>query len=210
MKDKRGARPFRYGAFLFVVLYTPMLYTGKGDDGTTKTFGCCDQRISKSSAITEALGALDEINSFLGVIKTNPGAQEMVVFVANEKKNISEIVGEVQNKLFIAQAEIAGADKHLSKEDVQSMENIINAIEHELPPISTFFVSGGTQLSALLDFARTLARRAERRVVAVAEEGSVSVGRETLAYLNRLSSLLYALSRQVNHKSGITEEPPVY
>ncbi len=187
-----------------------MLYTGKGDDGTTKTFGCCDQRISKSSAITEALGALDEINSFLGVVKTNPDAQGIVVSVATEEKTISEIAGDVQNKLFIAQAEIAGADKHLLREDVQSMENIVNAIEHELPPITTFFVSGGTHISALLDFARTLARRAERRVVAVAEEGSIPVGKETLAYLNRLSSLLYALSRQVNHKSGITEEPPAY
>lgn len=186
-----------------------MLYTGKGDDGTTKTFGCCDQRISKSSTITEALGALDEINSFLGVVKTNPSAQEMVVSIATEKKTISEIAGEVQNKLFIVQAEIAGADKHLVEEDVRSAENIINTIERELPPITTFFVSGGTQLSALLDFARTLARRAERRVVAVAEEGSV-VHKETLAYLNRFSSLLYALSRQVNHKSGITEEPPAY
>lgn len=187
-----------------------MLYTGKGDNGTTKTFGCCDQRISKSSAITEALGALDEINSFLGVIKTNPEAQGMIVSVVTDKKTLSEMAGEVQNKLFIAQAEVAGADKHIGEEDVRSMENVINAIEHELPPITTFFVSGGTQLSALLDFARTLARRAERRVVAVAEEGSVSVGKDTLAYLNRLSSLLYALSRQVNHKSGITEEPPAY
>ena len=205
-----GTRPHMVRPFLFVVLYTPMLYTGKGDDGTTKTFGCCDQRMSKSSAIIEALGALDEINAFCGVIKTNPHAEEAIVLVNESKKTIADILGEVQQKLFVVQAEIAGADKHLLEEDVHTLENVINVIERELPPITTFFVSGGTQLSALLDFARTLARRAERRVVAVAEEKSVSVSNETCAYLNRLSSLLYALSRQVNHKSGITEEPPVY
>ena len=176
-----------------------MLYTGKGDDGTTKTFGCCDQRVSKSSAVTEALGVLDEINSFLGVIKVNPQAV-----------SIAETLAEVQQNLFIVQAEIAGADKRITEEKVREMEVAIGAIEHELPPIKSFFVSGGTEIAALLDFARTLARRAERRVVAVAEEGAQAIGKETLAYLNRLSSLLYALARQANHKSGITEEPPTY
>lgn len=192
---------------LFLWYYISMLYTGKGDDGTTKTFGCCDQRISKSSAITEALGALDEVNSFLGIVKVNTHAGALAATLA-----------EVQQNLFIVQAEIAGADKHITLEKVREMENTINAIEAELPPIKTFFISGGTELAALLDFARTLARRAERRVVYVAEdssidserEGKVAIEKDTLAYLNRLSSLLYALARQVNHKSGITEEPPVY
>ena len=176
-----------------------MLYTGKGDDGTTKTFGCCDQRISKSSAVAEALGTLDEVNSFLGVVKMNNQATEIV-----------KILDDVQQNLFIVQAEVAGADKHIAQEKVAEVEEMINAIEAELPPIESFFVSGGTELAALLDFSRTLARRAERRVVGVAEEGVTPVSKETLAYLNRLSSLLYALARQVNHKSGITEEPPRY
>lgn len=186
-----------------------MLYTGKGDDGMTKIFGCCDQRISKSSAVAEALGALDEANSFLGVVKVHPHTGE-----------ITETLAEVQHNLFIVQAEIAGADKHIAEGKVRAMEADINAIEAELPPIKSFFVSGGTELASLLDFARTLARRAERRVVAVAEEASPAhggsperrqaVSKETLAYLNRLSSLLYALARQANYKSGITEESPRY
>ncbi len=186
-----------------------MLYTGKGDDGTTrifaskdgqaKTFGRCDQRISKSSVITEALGALDEVNSFLGVVKVNPRATEIV-----------GTISDVQQNLFIVQAEVAGADKHIAEKKVREMEAIINAVEALLPPIKSFFVSGGTELAALLDFARTLARRAERRVVGVVEEGKTPIGKETLAYLNRLSSLLYALARHANHKSGITEEPPTY
>lgn len=176
-----------------------MLYTGKGDDGTTKTFGCCGERISKSSAVAEALGALDEVNSFLGVVKMNPQAGE-----------VAKILAGIQQDLFIVQAEVAGADKHIIEGKVREMEMAINAIEAELPPIKSFFVSGGTELAVLLDFARTLARRAERRVVGVHEEGAVLVGKDTLAYLNRLSSLLYALARQTNYKSGITEEPPRY
>ena len=175
-----------------------MLYTGKGDNGTTSVFGC-NQRFSKSSAIAEALGTLDEVNSFLGVVKMNEQASE-----------ITQTLALVQQNLFIIQAEVAGAGKHIEEVKVRELENIINAIEAELPPIKTFFVSGGTEVAALLDFARTLARRAERRVVGVADEGVVAVGKNTLAYLNRLSSLLYALARQMNHKSGITEEPPTY
>lgn len=183
-----------------------MLFTGKGDTGTTKTFGCCDQRISKSSAVAEALGCLDEINSFLGVVKVRA---EGSAIKANDRA-IAEIVAAVQHNLFTVQAEVAGADKRVGEGAVRECEEIINAIEAELPPITCFFVSGGTELAASLDFARTLARRAERRTVAVHEEGIQAVDPHTLAYLNRLSSLLYALARQVNCKSGITEEPPKY
>ncbi len=175
-----------------------MLYTGKGDSGTTSAFGC-DQRFSKSSAIAEALGTLDEVNSFLRVVKVNERAG-----------GVAQTLVDVQQNLFTIQAEIAGADKHIDEARVRELEKIINTIESELPLIKTFFVSGGTEFAALLDFARTLSRRAERRVVGVADEGAVKVGKDTLAYLNRLSSLLYALARQTNHKSGITEESPKY
>jgi cob(I)alamin adenosyltransferase len=188
-----------------------MLYTGKGDNGTTKTFGCCDQRISKSSPVAEALGSLDEVNSFLGVVKVNARAYEVLVPRGDStEQKLGEIVDRVQQNLFTVQAEVAGADKHIAEEKVREAEGIINAVEAGLPPITSFFVSGGTELAALLDFSRTLARRAERRVVAVNEEGKVALGKDTLAYLNRLSSLLYALARHTNHKSGITEEPPTY
>lgn len=184
-----------------------MLYTRKGDDGTTSAFGC-DQRFSKSGAIAEALGTLDEVNSFLGVVKMNVRAGE--ILVPGTTSTIAELINKVQQNLFIIQAEVAGADKHIGHEKVSDTEIMINAIEAELPPIKSFFVSGGTELAAMLDFARTLSRRAERRVVGVADEGAVVVGKDTLAYVNRLSSLLYALARQVNHKSGITEESPKY
>ena len=184
-----------------------MLYTRKGDGGTTKTFGC-DQRISKSSAIAEALGSLDEINSFLGLLKIE---SEGVEFQLPEQKIIaSNTVGRIQQDLFIVQAELAGAEKTIAPEKVKWLEGIIDGIEKILPPITTFFVSGGTRRAALSDVCRTVARRAERRVVAVHDEGARPLGKDTLAYLNRLSSVLYALARAFNHQAGITEESPKY
>lgn len=172
----------------------------------TKAFGC-DQRMSKSSAVAEALGSLDEINSFLGLVKVELSGG----IGKKESKNISpEIVHAIQENLFIIQAEVAGFPKSLPKEKVTEAEKLIDDIEKQLPPIKTFFISGGTKLAALFDVSRTIARRAERRVVEVSEEGKVKVSKETLAYLNRLSSLLYAFARLSAYKSGIKEQAPSY
>jgi cob(I)alamin adenosyltransferase len=182
------------------------LFTGKGDDGTTKTFSC-NQRISKSSKTAEALGSVDEVNSFLGFIKVNSKAKE---FTIPDGRLFFEIIDEVQQNLFIVQAELAGADKKIVTEKVKKVEDIVNAIEKELPPIKSFFVSGGAELSTMCDFARTIVRRAERRVVDTHLEKMPEINPDTLAYLNRLSSLMYALARLANHKSGVDEEVPNY
>ena len=181
-----------------------MLYTGKGDDGKTKTFGC-DQKISKSSAITEALGCLDEINSFLGIVKVK--AHDLGFMIQDLR--IEQVVENIQQNLFIIQAELAGAEMKISEDKLRECEKLIGLIEGKLPPIKTFFVSGGTELASHFDFARTLARRAERRVVEVSDNGQ-KFGDYTLSYLNRLSSLLYALARISNHYAGINEEAPNY
>ena len=200
-----------------------MLFTGKGDDGTTrlfaskdgqaKTFGC-DQRISKSSAIAEALGSVDELNSLLGVVKMKTKSPELV-----EGGEITGIGGltydamlsDVQQDLFIAQAQLANALKAITKDQVTKLEDWVNAVEKELPPITSFFVSGGTELAALCDYARTVARRAERRVVEALENGPKREEHQVmLAYMNRLSSLLYAFARLANHRAGIKEEKPHY
>lgn len=174
------------------------LFTGKGDDGTTYKFGC-DQRFSKSDSLAEALGTLDEVNSYLGVVKVN-----------TDDRFFIDILDEIQQNLFIIQAQVAGADKKIDNDKVEKMSEKINNIEKELPPITTFFVSGGCELSSHLDFARTIARRAERRVVKVVDEKIVKLDTQTLAYLNRLSSMVYALARLANHKSGVEEEKPTY
>ncbi|MEI6316468.1 MAG: cob(I)yrinic acid a,c-diamide adenosyltransferase [bacterium] len=184
-----------------------MLYTRKGDNGTTKTFGC-DQRLSKSSIIAEALGSLDEINSFLGLLKLKAG--DSVWSLPEQELNVAETVNRIQQDLFIVQAELAGAEKTIVEDKVKWLESIVDGIEKTLPPITTFFVSGGTELAALSDVCRTIVRRAERRVVAVQEEGTRSVGEFTRAYLNRLSSVFYAFAREANHVAGIVEESPKY
>lgn len=184
-----------------------MLYTGKGDKGDTGLFGC-DQRISKSSAISEALGSLDEVNSFLGFAKLK--SKESGFCIGTDGDSFFDLINRIQQTLFIIQAELAGTPMTIEEEKVRDIEKVIAEIEKELPPIHSFFISGGCELSSLFDFSRTLARRAERRVVAVSEEGKVKIGAFTLAYLNRLSSILYALARLSNHKSGITEQSPDY
>ncbi len=186
-----------------------MLYTRKGDTGTTKTFGC-DQRISKSSSIAEALGSLDEINSFLGLCKVKSGKKDGQQDFKIGDRKFAEIVHDIQQTLFIIQAHVAGADKKVSEEKVIALETLIDTAEKMLPPIKTFFISGGIELAATFDTARTIARRAERRVVQVSEETPDAIAPETLKYLNRLSSILYALARLSNHLSGVTEEAPAY
>lgn len=168
-----------------------MLYTGKGDDGTTSAYGS-NKRFSKDSQIVSALGSLDEINSLLGLCKI--------------KCEFEDIIQNVQQNLFIIQAEVAGADKTISKKKIEEVEGIINDIESKLPKIDSFFIAGSCESSALLDYARSVSRRTEREVVKVKD----LVGENTLAYLNRLSSLLYALARLSVHKNDITESAPTY
>jgi len=191
------------------------LFTGKGDGGTTTAFGpdasgrgsdpmgrrSCDQtRISKSSELPEALGALDELNAFLGFVKMRTTGE---VRIANALRDAQEI-------LFIIQAEAAGADKKVGEQAVKDLEKIVNDIEKEIPPLKGFSIAGGTELSALLDVARTLARRAERRLIAAKDVQTCTPSNEAMAYMNRLSSLLFALARFANHLAGVAEETPKY
>lgn len=187
-----------------------MLYTRKGDSGTTGVFGRKD-RFSKSSPIPEALGTLDELNSYLGLCRADMhGRSACTVSVKGKNRTLETIVHEVQQTLFIIQAEVAGADKKVSKVKVGMLEAITDSIEATIPPITSFSLAGGTYLSALFDVARTIARRAERRVVEVHEEQLQHISVHTLAYINRLSSLLFALARYANYVEGVHEEAPTY
>lgn len=187
-----------------------MLYTGKGDAGTTKVLDS-KERFSKASTMAEALGSLDELNSYLGVCKLKARQiQDDRVNLGKKSVPVSDILRSIQESLFIVQAQVAGAPKKILKSKVTTLENITNSVEAEIPPLKGFSIAGGTELSALLDVARTIARRTERRVVAVHDGGERKLTPHTLAYLNRLSSVLFALARLSNHRSGITEESPTY
>lgn len=172
-----------------------MLYTRKGDDGSSGLFGTA-RRLPKDSPVYEALGALDELNSLLGLCR------------ACSPQAVATTLLEVQERLFVVQAELAGAPHSLSQSDVGAVERTIARLEALIKKPRGFVVAGSTGAEAWLDFARALARRAERAVVAAAPQHPVSPA--TRHYLNRLSSLLYALARGAAAQAGVEEPSPVY
>lgn len=187
-----------------------ILYTGYGDNGTTTLYDCKQHRISKSSILVEALGAVDELNAYMGIIKVLSKDENFYIEIGTEKKYFDKIIEDIQQNLFVIQAELGGSKVIVSKGELDTMERIVAKISDKLPTIKSFTISGGSLLSSSLDFSRTLARRAERRIVAVVDEGARGVGEGTISYMNRLSTILFALSRYTNHLLSIKEEHPDY
>lgn len=179
-----------------------MLYTGKGDGGTTKTL-LGNERIPKNHNIIEALGSLDELNAWLGYCRNQAKKNNLL-----EEKNISQKILNVQENLFTIQGIVAGADLNFLKEKTTDIEIEIKNIEDCLEPINSFLISGESECGALFDFARTIARRAERRVIS-ARQGT-KITDEIISYLNRLSSFLYALARLASKLEERQEKAPSY
>lgn len=178
-----------------------MLYTRKGDGGTSGLVGT-KERFEKDSDCYDALGTLDELNCLLGLCRSY--AKEFhsdEIHIANEIRNIQE-------KLFIIQAELAGAEKSIQEEHIINMEFIIDSIEQCIPPLNSFVIPGETNLSAWLDYARAVSRRTERIVLRSHKDRPVSV--TTRTYLNRLSSILYAFARYAVAHENIQEDAPSY
>src|SRR3989344_2333751 len=146
-----------------------MLYTRKGDKGDTYFFDSQGERFSKGSWRAETLGALDEINSLLGVCK----AEAEDINIKINGYTLPDVLEQVQQNLFIIQAAIAGADKQITQDKIDFVEGIIDSIEKELPEIKTFFLAGGSELSAFVDYAGAVEKRAERRVVRYSEIGEI-------------------------------------
>ncbi|MES2135085.1 MAG: cob(I)yrinic acid a,c-diamide adenosyltransferase [Patescibacteria group bacterium] len=176
-----------------------MLYTRKGDNGTSGLFGTKD-RLPKNSPIYEALGTLDELNSLLGMCRAR--------LVSYSLFQLHDAVQKSQESLFIIQAELAGAEKVLPQEHVDILENAVNSIEKLIETPNAFVIPGATELSGLLDYARAVSRRTERVVVGVHTNHTISPA--SLAYLNRLSSFLYAMARYVATKAKAKESSPSY
>ena len=167
-------------------------YTGAGDKGDTGLIG--GKRVPKSSQRVEAYGAIDEVNSFIGFAAAH----------LKEKKAISALK-TVQHQLFILGAETAGStDKRVTMQMVREMEKEIDSFNDELPPLTKFILPGGSHSAALLHVARAGCRRAERELVALSQTESVSP--DSIAYLNRLSSLLFVLARYANKEEGVKDE----
>jgi len=186
------------------------MFTGKGDNGTTTLFDCKQGRISKSAVLIEALGSVDELNAYLGIVKVYSEIDKLNLKQGSKNILYSHIIEEIQQNLFIIQAELGGSKMSVDKKELIKIEKIINQIGKVLPPITSFTISGGSIISSGLDFARTLARKSERRIISVADEGSRIISPATISYLNRLSSILFALSRYANYIFSIPENHPKY
>lgn len=210
---RRASRPAdrelaSFKKHVIIVSRARMLYTKKGDNGTTKFFDTkSGERVCKTSPRAECLGCLDELNSFLGLCKVKCGEARLAL---PDGELFKDAIDGAQQNLFIVQAEVAGAEKTIAKSKVEAAEIVIDALEKAMPPITSFTVAGGSQCSALLDIARTIARKTERRVIEIHDSGERKIGEHTRQYMNRLSSLLFALARYANLSKGIAEKGPLY
>ena len=173
------------------------IYTKTGDKGETSLFG--GERVSKDELRIEAYGTVEELNSVIG------GARAF-----NEDKEIDGVLGEIQERLFVMGADLATPPKvrkipipRISSSDIGVLEKEIDEIEEKLVPLKSFILPGGSKPGSLLHLARTVCRRAERRVVSLRRNGGAS--EEALIYLNRLSDLLFVLARYANDKAGSHE-----
>ncbi len=173
------------------------IYTRTGDDGTTGLIG--PGRVRKSDARVEAYGSVDELNAALGVVRALDTARWF-----------DAVMAAAQPRLFVVGAQLATVAEEqraqlesLDEADVAALEQAIDTLAAELPPLTRFILPAGTPLAAELHRARTVCRRAERRVVALADQHPVD--ERVLRYLNRLADLLFVMARAANHRAGVAE-----
>lgn len=178
----------------------PKIYTKTGDSGTTGLFG--GGRVPKDNARVDAYGEVDELNSAIGLARS-----------IELMPRVDEVLAPVQRDLFSIGAILATPDpdkmhEQLAKariddERIQELEHSIDTCDAELEPLRAFILPGGTPKAAALHVARTVCRRAERRVVTLQQ--SETVPGLVIVYLNRLSDLLFSLARVANRRAGAGE-----
>lgn len=179
-----------------------ILYTGTGDSGQTSLVG--GERIDKDDARLEAYGTIDELNSHIGVLLATGSLSD----------TDTALLTEVQSRLFDVGAYLATnptspyaeAMSHpAGPEQISALEQAIDRLDESLPPMKSFILPGGTQAAAQAHVARTVCRRAERRIITLAR--SEGVEPDTLRYINRLSDYLFILARALNRNAGAPETP---
>jgi cob(I)alamin adenosyltransferase len=166
------------------------IYTRTGDDGTT---GLGDgTRVPKDGPRVEAYGTVDELNSVIGMLLAVPGLPLAV----------GECLVEIQHELFDLGGELCIPGHHaITAEHVLRLEQTLDGFNNSLPPLKEFILPGGGPAAAACHFSRTVARRAERRVLTLSRAESVAP--ELIKYLNRLSDLLFVLARVLaRHEQG--------
>jgi cob(I)alamin adenosyltransferase len=178
---------------------TEKIYTKKGDTGKTSLIG--GTRVSKNHVRIEAYGTVDELNSWLGLLRD-----------ATEDEATKNILIKVQNSLFDTGSLLAADPEHnkmklpqLSENDIVLLEKEIDKMNETLPPIKNFLLPGGHVAVSHCHIARCVCRRAERRVTQLSEESAVEP--LIIKYLNRLSDYLFVLSRKLAADYHVQEIP---
>jgi cob(I)alamin adenosyltransferase len=170
------------------------VYTRAGDRGQTSLVG--GARVSKASARVEAYGEVDELNSVIGLARAKLRDEE-----------IDQVLATIQNDLFTLGADLASPSgiesPRVDEGLIKHLEELSDKLLSELEPLKEFILPGGSEAGAALHLARAVARRAERKVVALAEKEEINA--RVIAYLNRLSDLLFILARVANRRAGLQE-----
>lgn len=173
------------------------LYTRTGDDGTTSLVG--GSRVPKDCERLEAYGTVDELNSLIGLVAASSAISPQ------RRRQLTEI----QNRLFDIGACLATEPQSEwqpvapDNDTIGALEAIIDDIDSELPPLRQFVIPGGHPAAAHAHMARTVARRAERRIIAL--DRTERVDQNIIRYINRLSDLLFALAREININNSVDE-----
>jgi cob(I)alamin adenosyltransferase len=180
------------------------IYTRTGDGGETHLFA--GPRVAKDHPRIEACGAIDELNALLGLARAESASEIW-----------EPLLDGIQADLMNAGAQIATPDpgkagtEFIHAADVQRLEETIDRFEAQLTPLTRLILPGGTPLACRFHQARTVCRRAERRVVTLIQGSPESISTDLLRYLNRLSDLLFVLARFANHQQGVPDviwQPP--
>jgi cob(I)alamin adenosyltransferase len=173
------------------------IYTRTGDAGETSLFD--NSRVSKAHPRVDAYGEIDEVNAVLGFAR----AQRV-------DPDINDALVHIQRHLFAIGAQLADPAEKLADRvtkafitdaDVDGLEALVDRLETELPPLRRFILAGGSPAGAALHLARTVCRRAERRIVSLDPAADAIV----IRYINRLSDLLFVMARTVNHRAAVPE-----
>ena len=166
------------------------IYTRTGDGGDTGTAD--GSRVSKNDRLIHAQGDIDELNSFFAMLASK-----------NDDSAINELIARIQHDLFNIGAELSIAQPYISADDVSFLEDQLDHYNADLPPLKEFILPGGGEAAAVCHVTRAVCRRAERSLVALSQERQL--GPDMLAYLNRLSDLLFVLARVLTRNAGENE-----
>ena len=167
------------------------IYTRTGDDGTT---GLGDgSRINKDSLRVEAMGDVDELNSVIGIMLTEPVPEHLIGLLTQIQHDLFNVGGEICIPGYVI----------LQQTRIDDLEEAIDTLNDELEPLKEFILPGGSKAAAYCHLARTVCRRAERKLVELHRNEAVTD--ISLQYLNRLSDLLFVMCRSINKEAGVLD-----